>query len=314
MSLSHRSCCRCSKFSATAQLSKQPPAGWLHFQELLQQGTKLATAPSHQQDLNSALGRMQENLVSIQQTTCIPLAESSKVSLVSGLNTADSLQMLRCSVCHSLLLSAAFNKHLPSCRPCSVPNKTSKSKLTQPSNGRAASAGHKASSQGKGKKKAQSKGSKKPPAGPSRFAMEQTKAGMQQAVTRSLQGDASVEVRGNVSHAQPGMMPSSTEPLLAPRGQSEVHPASELEGAVKECSQSQTEAPGTRLAWTYEPCMSRSNPDLDAVNDPDLPPRFPHSVCRVARRRSRYACTDSAVLKACLLSFQTTPYLQSIDA
>ncbi|KAL0031840.1 hypothetical protein WJX79_010686 [Trebouxia sp. C0005] len=43
----------------------------------------------------------------------------------------------------------------------------------------------------------------------------------------------------------------------------------------------------SRLVWTYQEHMSRSNPEADAVHDPSLPPRFPLVATRPRTRRAR---------------------------
>lgn len=234
--------------------------------------------------MSTALGRVHESIAVIQRTTCFP-----KPSSAPHTDKAGRLQAVRCSVCHSLLLAAAFNNHLPSCRPCSHPVRPTKGNASQPAlNGRAATTLHKSGLQGKGKKNLQSKGSKKPPAGPSRFAVEQTKHTLQQPV-RALQGDASVELLSRMSHAQPDSKPSTAGALTSPEV---LHTQSSMRAAASDepaqaAGQCKRDMSSGRLAWTYESHMSRSNPDVDAVHEPTLPPRFPQGVCRTTRRRSR---------------------------
>ena len=236
--------------------------------------------------MSTALTTVRESIAVIQRTTCFP---SGKPSSATHTDQAGRLQAVRCSVCHSLLLAAAFNKHLPSCRPCSHPNGPTKGNASQPAlNGRATSTLHKSGSQGKGKKKVPSKGSKKPPAGPSRFAVEQTKHNLQQPA-KALQGDASVELLSRMCHAQPDSKQSTTGTVTGPEV---LHTHSGMQTAASE-QPAQEAAPckpdmtSRRLAWTYQLHMSRSNPDVDAVHEPTLPPRFPQAVCRTSRRRSR---------------------------
>ena len=276
---------RCSSFSSTTELSQQPPEGWLHFQQQLQQGANALQAEAGQQAMNTALARVQDDIITIQSTTCLPSMFTGKLST----DKAGSLQIVRCSVCHSLLLAAAFNSHLPSCRPCPIPSGPNKSKTSGLLHAKAASAAHKSASQGKGKKKLQSKGSKKPPAGPSRFAVEQTKQIVQQPGFRPAPSDASVELLSRSSDAQPDAKLSKSQPMTDSTSEAQAGTDLTLSGMppARDPGQRDRNASGTRLAWTYGPHMSRKNPELDAVNDPALPPRFPYNVCRTSKRKSR---------------------------
>lgn len=290
MYLTYLVCCRCTNYAASSQLSKQPPPGWLHFQELMQQSTKAIPVALEQQDMSKALASMQEHLATIQQTTCLPDAGNSKLSSVSGFGQADKLQLVCCSVCHSLLLSAAFNKHLPNCRPSQVPANVSSSNVAQSAaNGKAASALHKAGAQGKGKKNKQGKISKKPPAGPSRFAVEQVQQEMKQPLPRGLQANVCMDLLSRESHAQLASVPSYLAPSIKPESQAHLglHSAVGAEAPAGYSRQGTPEAASRRLAWTYHCDLSRSNLDLDVINDPTMPPRFPYSACKLARRRSR---------------------------
>lgn len=290
MHLLHSVCCRCTNYAANSQLTKQPPPGWLHFQELMQQSTKATPVALEQKDMSKALASMQEHLATIQQTTCLPDAGDSKLSSVSGFGKADKLQLVRCSVCHSLLLSAAFNGHLPNCQPSQVPANVKSSNIAQSAaNDKAASASHKAGSQGKVKKKMQGRGSKKPPAGPSRFAVEQVKQEMQQPLPRCFQANACMDVLSRDSHAQLASVPSNLGSSIKPESQahSGLHSTVGAEAPAGYPRQITPEAASRRLAWTYCRNLSRSNPDLDVINDPAMPPRFPYSACQLARRRSR---------------------------
>ena len=57
--------------------------------------------------------------------------------------------------------------------------------------------------------------------------------------------------------------------------------------AEQEAAPQARQAKRRRSAWTYEEHLCRNNPDLDAVHDPMLPPRFPQNVTgKRSRNRS----------------------------
>ncbi|KAA6423814.1 MAG: hypothetical protein FRX49_06385 [Trebouxia sp. A1-2] len=255
--------------------------------------------------MDIALTEMHANIKGIQASTCLPPSRLAALVPTSSTGSNSKLETVRCTVCHSLLLTAAFDDHLPDCRPCApqpkAPARASKSTTSQPSTtGRAASKAAAA----KGTKAGKKTGSKKPPAGPSRFAAEQAKVSLQPLPAARQSSDESefqLPPKQPSNHAQlpaPSVyasMPSSSFPsqhIQPPEGmqlqqagdQDRRHEA--IDGKDADMARSQG-GKRSRLVWTYQEHMSRSNPEADAVHDPSLPPRFPLVATRPRTRRAR---------------------------
>ena len=252
--------------------------------------------------MDIAQTEMRTNIRSIQETTCLPPTRLAALASTSCTDNAGSLELVRCTVCHSLLLTTAFDDHLPRCRPCDPQSvRPSRSSTPQPRQGSKAGLNAKGA---KGSKKGKGRGSSKPPAGPSRFAIEQAKSASHQTAIASL------------VHSQPALQkprhpmqyPSQAPPMLQCDSAPTMHakqawPTSNVQqpavldshqgnGIVSTPASDMAHAPQPqsvqrpRSAWTYDPGLSRSNPEVDAVHDPSLPPRFPKSVTRSRRKWS----------------------------
>lgn len=272
--------------------------------------------------MDIALTEMHANILGIQASTCLPPSRLAALASTSGTGSNSKLETVRCTVCHSLLLIAAFDDHLPNCRPCppqpTAPARASKSTTSQPSTtGRAASKAA-AAKAAKAGKKTGTKGSKKPPAGPSRFAAEQAKVPLQPLpAARQSSDDSEFQLPPHPpsNHAQPpapsvyASVPSSSFPsqhIQLPEGmqlqqagnQDRRHEATD--GKDTDMARSQG-AKRSRLVWTYGERMSRSNPEVDAVHDPSLPPRFPLVATRPRTRRARSVCRLTSVCLHCTM-------------
>ena len=306
--------CRCSGFVEPAAPSE--PTGWEAFQSVLRAEPQPAEAQPDAQAMDSALSQLQADIHSIKQTTCLPPSRLAALTAsVSGQHGPGDLQAVRCRVCHSLLLAAAFDGHLPRCRPCAPQSAVPSSSSHPTSSGRQAS--RPGSARGRvAAKKGKGRGSKKPPAGPSRFAMEQAKTPPQrQTPPRPLPDlDHQLPAYPSQQHQHQPRQHQHHEPLLTeaaasavplacssinpsgdtavsqkqPAGMSNSHAArrhsSDADAEQDTASQARG-AKRSRTAWTYEEHLCRNNPDLDAVHDPMLPPRFPHSVTRMRCRK-----------------------------
>lgn len=294
--------------------SSLEPSGWEAFQSVLREESRPTKAQSDAQAKDSALSRLQADIDSINQTTCLPPSRLAALT-ASSLDQHGHLQAVRCTVCHSLLLTAAFNDHLPRCRPCAPPSAVPSNSSHPSSSGRLTSRPNSARGRAAAKKgKGRGRGSKKPPAGPSRFAMEQGKTPPQRQTTprppptdldRQLPAHPSQQHQpGQHQHHHPlteataSALPSahdSTE--FSPGGMSgsQRHPAGmasppaarqhsrDIDDEQDRVSQERS-VKRSRSAWTYAEHLRRSNPELDAVHDPMLPPRFPHNVTRMRCR------------------------------
>lgn len=307
--------CRCSGFVDNAAPSE--PSGWEAFQEVLRGQPQQTQARSDIQAMDTALLRLQADIQSIEQTTCLPPSRLATLTASSS-DGAGHLQAVRCTVCHSLLLAAAFNDHLPRCRPC-IPQPAVPSNSSHPS-----SSGRQGSRLGSGRgrlaaKKGKGRGSKKPPAGPSRFAIEQAKPPPQQQPTPRPPSDLHHQLLAHPSQQQQrrlhqhqpmvheaaapvqvtdmfrpahavGLTCSSTVPggeVPASQMQTAGQRHSSQAEAKREAAPQARQAKRSRSAWTYEEHLCRNNPDLDAVHDPMLPPRFPQNVTgKRSRKRS----------------------------
>lgn len=317
------STCRCWGFVDTPAPSE--PSGWEAFQGVLRAQPQQNEARCDIQAMDTALSRLQADIQSIQRTTCLPPSRlTALMASSSGKHGAGDMQAVRCTVCHSLLLAAAFNDHLPRCRPC-APQPALPSNSSHPS-----SSGRQGSRPGSGRgrhaaKKGKGRGSKKPPAGPSRFAMEQAKPPPQQQPTPGPPPDLHHQLLAHPSqphqqphphqHEQPppGEVPAAVQAtgMLRPAhtvdlafsirvpggepparqmpaaGMSISHAAGRHSSQADAEQEAAPQAKRKRTAWTYEEHMCRNNPDLDAVHDPMLPPRFPQNVTgRRSRKRS----------------------------
>ena len=307
------------------------PTGWEAFQSVLRAEPQPAEAQPDAQAMDSALSRLQADIYSIERTTCLPPSRLGALTAsTSDQRGSGHLQAVRCTVCHSLLLAAAFDDHLPRCRPC-APQSAVPSNSSHPS-----SSGRQASRPGSGRgraaaKKGKGRGSKKPPAGPSRFAVEQAKTPPQRQTTPRPLPDLDHQLATQPSqqhqpHQHHHLHPLLTEaaasalPLacnhLDPSGDifvSQQQPAgiSRPHAARRYSSDTVPEqdmvsqahrAKRSRSAWTYEERLCRNNPHLDAVHHPMLPPRFPHSVTRM-RCRSRSVCIWSHNLPSSSLRY-----------
>ena len=306
--------CRCSGFVDTAAPSE--PTGWEAFQSVLTAEPQPAETGPDAQAKNSALSRLQADIHSIARTTCLPPSRLAALTASSSQQHGRGhLQAVRCTVCHSLLLAAAFDDHLPRCRPC-APQSAVPSNSSQPcSSGRQAS--RPGSARGRAAaKKGRGRGSKKPPAGPSRFAMEQAKTPPQRQTTPRPLSNLDHQLPAHPSQQHQSRQHQHLHPLLTeeaayalpsacnsidpsgdistsqkqPAGVVSPHADSSNAGAEQELASQARRAKRSRTAWTYEEHLCRNNPDLDAVHDPMLPPRFPHSVTRI-RCRNRSALT-----------------------
>ena len=270
--------------------------------------------------MDSALSRLQADIHSIEQTTCLlPSKLAALTASVSDQRGSGHLQAVRCTVCHSLLLAAAFDDHLTRCRPC-APQSAVPSNSSHPS-----SSGRQASRPGSARgrpaaKKGKGRGSKKPPAGPSRFAMEQAKTPPQQQTLPKPLPDLDHQLRAHPSQQHQSRQHHHLHPLLTEAAASTLPLASssiDLSGdmlvgqkqpagmfsrhagrryssdadAEQDMASQARRAKRSRTAWTYEEHLCRNNPHLDAVHDPMLPPRFPHTVTRM-RCRNRLAFTS----------------------
>lgn len=300
--------CRCSGFVESAS-SSEPP-GWEAFQSVLREESRPTKAQTDAQAKDSALSRLQADIDSIKQTTCLPPSRLAALT-ASSLDQQGHLQAVRCTVCHSLLLTAAFNDHLPRCRPCAPPSAGPSNSSHPSSSGRLASRPNTARGRAAAKKgKGRGRGSKKPPAGPSRFAMEQGKPLPQRQTTPLPPADLDHQLPAHPSqHHQPGQhrhhhplteattsaLPSAHDSTELPPGGvpgSQRHPAGmssppasrqhsrDIDAEQDRVSQERS-MKRSRSAWTYAEHLRRSNPELDAVHDPMLPPRFPHNVTRM---------------------------------
>ncbi|DBB06515.1 hypothetical protein WJX77_008481 [Trebouxia sp. C0004] len=283
-------------------------SGWNHFQDLLSEDPDSAQGQAELQAMDMALTEMHANIKGIQASTCLPPSRLAALASISGTGSTNRLETVRCTVCHSLLLNAAFDDHLPNCRPCAIqptaPARASKSTTSQPSTtGRAASKAA-AAKGAKAGKKTGTKGSKKPPAGPSRFAAEQAKVPLQPLpAARQSSDDSELQLPSHPPshHAQApaphvyASMPSSSFPsqhTQSPEGMQlqqagnhdRRHDATDGKGTESSGSQ---RAKRSRLVWTYEEHMSRSNQEADAVHDLSLPPRFPLVATRPRTRTAR---------------------------
>lgn len=270
--------------------------------------------------MDIALTEMHANIRGIQASTCLPPSRLAALASTSGTGSNSKLETVRCTVCHSLLLTAAFDDHLPNCRPCApqptAPARASKSTTSQPSTtGRAASKAA-AAKGAKAGKKTGTKGSKKPPAGPSRFAVEQAKLPLQPLpAARQSSDDSEFQLPPHPpsNHVQPpapsvyASMPSSSFPsqhIQPPEGMQlqqggkhdRRHDATDGKGTDMARSQ---RTKHSRLVWTYEEHMSRSNPEADAVHDPSLPPRFPLLATRPRTRRARSVSRLTSICLCC---------------
>ena len=282
--------------------------------------------------MDTALLRLQADIHSIEQTTCLPPTKLAALTASSSGNHGH-LQAVRCTVCHSLLLTAAFNDHLPRCRPCAPQSAVPSNSSHPSSSGRQAS--RPGSTRGRGaSKKGKGRGSKKPPAGPSRFAMEQAKTPPQQQATarppphlqHHLPSHSSQQHQAQQhQHKQPPLF-EATVPVVGLASGSKVPPgdmsASQVQAAGMSSSYAARQhsmaeegemgmepqprrAKRSRTAWTYEEHLCRDNPDLDAVHDPMLPPRFPQNVTRLrCRNRSAFTLLFLRILTHCTLPFQ----------
>ena len=311
--------CRCAEFVDAS--TSTDPSGWEGFQTILKDRDKPNEALSEVQAMDTALARLQADIQGIEQTTCLPPSRLAALASRSERDSSDQLETVRCTVCHSLLLNAAFNDHLPSCRPCAPKSALpSKSNTSQPS-----SSGRQASRPGSARgraaaKKSKGRGSKKPPAGPSRFAMEQAKPPPHRQPTPKTSSDSyhhslahpsqqhQLQQQQQHQHAWLHSMLMPQTDLSHSSGMLENDmPAEHLQPASMLSSEARKNPGGeeggglgiaswphrtkrSRTAWAYEEHLSRSNPEMDAVNDPMLPPRFPQSVTRI-RCRSRSAAT-----------------------
>ena len=297
-------------------------SGWNHFQDLLREDPDSAQGQAEIQAMDIALNEMQANIQGIQASTCLPPSQLAALASISGTGGSSKLETVRCTVCHSLLLTVAFDDHLPNCRPCApqptAPARASKSTTSQPSTaGRAASKAAAAKGAKAGKKMG-TKGSKKPPAGPSRFAAEQAKVPLQPLPAAQQSFDDSefqMLPHPPPNHAQPpapsvyASMPSSSFPsqhIQLPEGmqlpqagnQDRRHEATDGKGTDVARSQ---RGKRSRLVWTYEEHMSRSNPEADAVHDPSLPPRFPLVATRPRTRRARSVSRLTSICLHCMI-------------
>ena len=290
---------RCSQSlhnDASAQQS-----GWSNFQDLLRHETQSADSQTELQAMDRALATMQANIQSIQATTCLPPSRLAALASTSGRDSNLNLETVRCTVCHSLLLTAAFDDHLPSCRPCppqtAAAARRTKSSTSQPSSSGRPGSKPAAARGGKAGKKGRGKGSK-PPAGPSRFAIEQAKPlPQQQPIPTKSSDDSDLQMMpSHPSLHQPrkagqslphASLPSTS--LLADH----AHPSGvKQQPSIVERQSDASDGNGSdamrwsqkkkrsRNAWSYQEHMSRSNPNVDAVHDPSLPPRFPQSATR----------------------------------
>jgi len=263
---------------------------------------------------------MHANIRGIQASTCLPPSRLAALASTSGTGSNSKLETVRCTVCHSLLLTAAFDDHLPNCRPCApqptAPARASKSTTSQPSTtGRAASKAA-AAKGAKAGKKTGTKGSKKPPAGPSRFAVEQAKLPLQPLpAARQSSDDSEFQLPPHPpsNHVQPpapsvyASMPSSSFPsqhiqpaegMQLQQGGKHDRRHDATDGKATDMARSQR-TKHSRLVWTYEEHMSRSNPEADAVHDPSLPPRFPLLATRPRTRRARSVSRLTSICLCC---------------
>ena len=264
---------RSSESPLAAELSHPESASWLQFQGLLKKGSTHTNAEC--QSVNTALSHLQAIFASIHSTTCFPSRRLG--TLASLTDAAGSLDAVRCTVCHSLLLRQAFIDHIASCRAVAAPaGQTLIEKISRALVQVAAHA--KAIGQSKAGKKQHSKGSRKPPIGPSRFATEQANhllpqpAHQAQSSWQWLARPAATQQGGATSNSDAAALASRPHAQV-PGDPARQYPASGVSGR--------------RLAWAYVSHISRSNPAKDAVHDPALPPRFPQSVCRKQQRRCR---------------------------
>ena len=296
-------------------------SGWNHFQDFLTEDPDSAQGQAEIQAMDIDLTEMQANIKGIQASTCLPPSRLAALASTSGTGRNNKLETVRCTVCHSLLLTAAFDDHLPNCRPCApqptAPARASKSTTSQPSTtGRAASKAAAAKGAKAGKKMG-TKGSKKPPAGPSRFAAEQAKLPLQPLpAARQSSEDSECQLPPHPlsNHSQPpapsvyaSIASSSSFPsqhiqpqegmqLQQAGNQDRRHEATD--GKDTDMARSQR-AKRSRLVWTYEEHMSRSNPEADAVHDPSLPPRFPLVATRPRTRRARSLSNLTSICLHC---------------
>lgn len=294
---------RCSQSLHTPEDMPAEQSGWSNFADLLREDPESAEAEAELQAMDIALTEMQANIRSIQTSTCLP---PSRLASISGRDSTGKLETTRCIVCHSLLLTTTFNDHLPSCRPCD-PQSTlpaRRSTASQPILAGGAASRAAAAKGGKASKRGGSKGSKKPPAGPSRFAIQQAKAPPQPvAATRQSSDDSDLQLPPHPlpNHLQSpaadtqASVPSSSFPSQQMRPPHSMH--RQQPGSSNEQYVATGDRPGAltqpqgvkrgRSTWTYEENMSRSNPEVDAVHDPSLPPRFPQAVTRPRTFRAR---------------------------
>lgn len=338
--------CRCSGFVDTPAPSET--SGWEAFQGALRAQPQQNEARPDIQAMDTALSRLQADIQSIQRTTCLPPSRlTALMASSSGKHGAGHMQAVRCTVCHSLLLAAAFNDHLPRCRPC-APQPALPSNSSHPS-----SSGRQGSRPGNGRgrhaaKKGKGRGSKKPPPGPSRFAMEQAKPPPQQQPTPRPPPNLHHQLLAHPSqphqqhqHEQPlpGEVPAAvlatgmlrpphtvdlTFSIGVPGGEP---PASQMpavgmstsQAAGRHSSQADAEqeaapqAKRRRTAWTYEEHMCRNNPDVDAVHDPMLPPRFPQNVTG-RRSRNRSANSHRCFFFLCVFCSATSTAINPFGA
>ena len=286
------------------------PSGWEAFQSVLREESRPTKAQCDAQAKDSALSRLQADIDNIKQTTCLPPSRLAALTASSS-DQHGHLQAVRCTVCHSLLLAAAFNDHLPRCRPCALPSAVPSTSSHPSSSGRLASRPNSARGRAAAKKgKGRGRGSKKPPAGPSRFAMEQGKTPPQRQTTprppptdfdHQLPAQPSQQQQQHhhpLTEATASALPSDHDSPEFPLGGmsgSQRHPAGTSSPPAARQHSKDTDAAQDRVsqersmtrsrsAWTYAEHLRRSNPELDAVHDPMLPPRFPHNVTRMRCR------------------------------
>lgn len=291
------SAAKCSQWSAEPEAAES--SGWSTFQSLLRQETQPSKSQAELRAMDIAHTEMHTNIRSIQETTCLPSTRLAALASTLCTDNGGSLELARCTVCHSLLLTTAFDDHLPRCRPCDPTSVRPRSSTPQPRQGSKAGLNAKGA---KGSKKGKGRGSSKPPAGPSRFAIEQAKSAYQTAFASTVHRQPALQ-----KPQHPMQYPSQAPPLLqcdsVPIMQAkQAWPTSNVQqpavldshqgnGTVSTSAGDMAHAPQPqsmqrpRSAWTYDPGLSRSNPDVDAVHDPSLPPRFPKNVTRSRRKR-----------------------------
>ena len=251
-----------------------------------------------------ALTEMQANIQRIQESICLPPSRLAALASTSG-----RLEIIRCTVCHSLLLTAAYTDHLPSCRPCPppvAPTNRLKSTSSHPSASGKAGSKSLAGKTGRGStggRKGAGRASKKPPAGPSRFAIEQGKAAQKQLVGIKAADELGPQMTPlqpqSPSAAPHTSMPSAnfSEPNILPHvvatGLHQIGTQTEAGEGGPDTMPAPHRQKRFRTGWTYEAHLCRTNPELDSVHELSLPPRFPQSLTK-KRTRSAVTLTHNA--------------------